>query len=355
VSDVNAARRTELRVSVAGADISKSLKSYLLSLSYTDNAEDESDDLQLQLQDRDGVWLENWLDKTVQADAAGKGVKIKASIVALGWRGDGKDVELDCGEFELDSIQAKGPPATITLKGVALPFGAQIRQTRKNKAWENIKLSAMSAEMAAANGMANMYESAKDPHYKRVEQSRQSDIAFLQKLCKDAGISLKATNNALVLFDQSAYEALPPVMNIKRGGGAYEKYSFAIGTADVMYASCRVRYTDPASGKLIEGAAYSEDYDDKAENNQCLEVWERVADEGEAKELAQKRLRLHNKFERTGSFTLPGAPSLVAGVTVTLESWGVFTGKYMVQQARHNVGASGYTTQISIRRVLRGY
>lgn len=75
---------------------------------------------------------------------------------------------------------------------------------------------------------------------------------------------------------------------------------------------------------------------------------------GEAKALAAKRLKLHNCYSRAASFTLPGNPSLVAGVTVRLEGFGGWDGKYMVSQAKHSVKASGYTTDIQLRRCLEG-
>ena len=82
----------------------------------------------------------------------------------------------------------------------------------------------------------------------------------------------------------------------------------------------------------------------------------KVASADEAKALAEKRLRLHNKYTRSASFTLPGNPNVTAGVTVMLEGWGGWDGKYIVKQAVHAVDSSGgYTTQIKLRRVLEGY
>ena len=79
-----------------------------------------------------------------------------------------------------------------------------------------------------------------------------------------------------------------------------------------------------------------------------------MASAGEAKALAEKHLRLHNKLERTASITLPGNPALAAGVTVELEDFGGWSGKSIVSQARHTVDGNGYTTQIRLRRCL-GY
>ena len=45
-------RRTEIAVAFDGVDISAALESSLLSLTYIDNEEDESDDLQIKVEDR---------------------------------------------------------------------------------------------------------------------------------------------------------------------------------------------------------------------------------------------------------------------------------------------------------------
>lgn len=427
MSNKDNARRTAAQIAFNKADITTSIGPYLKSMTYVDNEEDETDEIQIQVHDRDSIWMEKWLNDAIDAasstsssssdtpsgggetvytvvkgdtlsgiaakygttyqeiakangiknpnliypgqqfkipgtgggEASGDvsadpGLKIDAVIVRENWTGGGKDAVLPCGEFELDSVAASGPPAVINIKGTSLPFTAQVRQTKKSKAWENYTLSGIANEMARANGMVCMYESASDPFYSRVEQVKTSDIQFLETLCHKAGISLKATNRTLVLFDQAAYESKAAVFTIKRGGGAYTKYKTNVGTADTQYSSCRVSYVDP-TGKCIVGIAKVEDYKADAKNNQQLEITAKVADTDEAKALAEKMLRKHNRYAKTASFTLPGNPDLVAGVTVMLEKWGGWDGKYIITQAKHTVGGSGYTVQIKLRRVLEGY
>ena len=48
-------------------------------------------------------------------------------------------------------------------------------------------------------------------------------------------------------------------------------------------------------------------------------------------------------------------PDIVAGVTAKLTGWGAWDGKYIVEQAAHSVGSSGYTTQVKLRKTLEGY
>ena len=350
MSAENLARRAWADITFQGVSITNSIRPYFLSLTYTDNEDGEADDLQIRLQDRAQIWQEKWLEDMVNAAASGS-FKIKADIVMENWKGGGKDVRLPCGEFELDSVEATGPSSVVVVKATALPFSSSIRQTKKTKAWESYTLSGIANQVAGQNGLKCMYESSINPSYGRVEQSKQSDIKLLERLCKDAGLSLKATDKMIVIFDQGKFEKKAPVRTITKGKD-YISYSLRTSTAGTQYTSCRVSWSDPLTAKKIEGVARVEDYDEEAKNNQQLEVKAKVASAGEAKAIAEKRLRLHNKFSKTGKFTLPGEPVLLAGNTVQLAKWGAFDGKYLISQAVHKVDGKGYTTTAQIRRIL---
>lgn len=136
MSEVHLARRAEVSVSFDGVNITDDIKPYLKSLTYTDNEEGEADDLQIVLQDRNRLWLENWLTEAVEAAAAGQ-LKIDASILRKNWTNNGNEDILPCGSFELDSVSASGPSAVVTIRATALPYSSTIRQTKKSKAWEN--------------------------------------------------------------------------------------------------------------------------------------------------------------------------------------------------------------------------
>ena len=339
------ARRTSVDVTFDGTDITKDIKPYLQSITYTDDTDDLADDLKIEVQDRDSVWLEKWLAEAVEAAAGGK-LSISAVIRPENWKKKGT---LKTGAFELDSVDASGPPAKVTISASSLAFSSDLRQTKKSKAWKNYNLSGIASEIAGNGGLSCQYEASTNPSYDRVEQTRQSDIEFLRKLCQDAGISIKVTDGKLVLYDQAEYEAKAPVLTIEEGAkGGYIKYKLHSGSADTQYAKCRVRYMDPNTGKCIEGTAEDGDIS----GDQCLEIKAKVGSVGEAQALAKKHLRLHNKLAKTVTFTLPGDVGLVAGVTVQLKGFGGWDGKYIVTRAVHTVGGGGYTTQITIRKVL---
>lgn len=346
--DVNA-RRTAVRLFFEGVDITADINKHLLSLTYTDNEEDETDDLQVSIDDREGVWLGSWLNMP----SAAKGAEISAVIIQKNWESDGKDRVLDCGTFQIDSVDGSGPPAKVTIKGGSIPYTSTIRTQKKTKAWEQIKLSAIANEIAGANGLACMFESAFDPFYKRKEQVEESDITFLQRLCKAAGISLKVTAKMVVLFDAAAYEQKDAVRTIRRGAADVSRYSFSTAFQDASYSSCHVTYTDPSSGATYE-ATYAAPDADANGSGQVLEVNEKVSSNAEAKTLAEKRLREKNGQQFKASFNLAGDARLVAGVTVQVEGYGAFDGKYIIETASHAI-SGGYKTNLTLRRVLEGY
>lgn len=291
----------------------------------------------------------NGEDKQPAEKCASRGLKISAAIVRENWNADGNDEVLDCGQFELDNVTVDGPPNTVTIKATSLSYTNAIRQTEKSKSWENVTLSQILEFITKKSGMGYMFISSKNPKYTRVEQYRQSDIAFLSRLCHDAGCSLKVTSNIVVIFDQAEFEQNPEVKTI-RFGEEYTKYRLTTNEND-NYTSCRVYCTKP-SGEVITATVYVEDYKEDDNNNQCLEIRQNVDSIAEAENLAYKMLRLHNKYEFEASFTFPGDPELTAGSVVVLEDFGAWNGRYVIKQAKHSLSHSGYSTQISLRKAL---
>lgn len=430
MSSKDLARRVTLELKFEGTDISEDINKYLISMTYTDNEEDKADDIKLTLDDKDNVWLGDWLNtpaqppeppkkksdgwkigdevivngkpqyssygtgkpgrslssykgkvthlnlksnipypihvdykgwfskdqvekvgekkETVKPNGGAKGATISAVIVQKNWNSDGKDKVLDCGVFEVDSVNGSGPPMKINLKATSIPYTSTIRKQKKTKAWENIYLKSIANEIASKNGLKCMFESAYNPLYERREQVQESDIAFLQTLCKNAGISLKVTAKTIVLFDAAEYEKKAAIKTIKNGSSNIISSRFSTNLNDAAYGSCKVSYTDPKTKKTI---TYTHKVSD---NEQVLEVNQKVSSAEEAKQLAIKKLREKNKNEYKADFTLVGDLELVAGVTVEIKGYGFFDGKYIIENATHKL-TGGYTVGIKLRRVLEGY
>lgn len=353
MSDRTLARRTKVKLYFKGKDISKELSKYLLSMSYTDKEKDETDDISITLDDREGKWIKDWLRTGRESGTkrAFKGTEIHPLIIQQNMLGDGKDKVLDCGTFEIDSVSYSGPPQKLDIKATSIPYKTKLRQTLHKKAWENTTLKNIAEKIAGQSGMKCMYLSSGNPVYKRKEQKNQTDISFLKRLCRQAGISLKITSNTIVLFDEAEYEKKKEIKKIKAGRGNVINYSFSSKTADKAYSKCHVKYTDPNTKKKIE---YTYEPPGANKDGQTLEIKQKVSSTAEAKTLAQKMLRQKNIGETTAEFTLAGDTELVAGETVLVYGYGEFSGKYMIEEATHSV-TGGYKTQIKLRSCLEGY
>ena len=354
-----ASRHSRVQLAIEGVDISDTINKDLISLRYTDSEEDEADDLQITLHDREGRWMTAWLDDALIAqlntDANVQkttGLAIAASIICINWTKPGEMMKLDCGRFALDSISAAGPPATVTIKAVSLPDKSGIRTTKCSKSWEYYKLSGVGKEIATRAGMGYIFDSGYDPSFAQKEQNEQTDIAFLKRLCNDAGCSLKISHGKVIIFDQSKYENHAAVATINKGDGSYSRYDLRSSQSDTKYTNCIVRYLSPSTGELIEGEARAEDYKEDGDQRALVVSSQRVSSAGEAQTLADKLLRMKNKFEKSGRFTLIGNPSLVASEVLQLAGWGAFNGRYVIKRTTHSVSGGGYTTDIELRNVL---
>lgn len=286
-------------------------------------------------------------ETTVGAEAK----MVKVSLVQLNWQDTGKRAVLDCGTFEIDSVDLSGPPMKSTIKGTSIPYTSTLRMMRKSRNWEKITLKAIAQQIAGEAGLKLLYESSDNPEYDKKEQVQQSDIRFLQDLCHAEGKALKVTKLSVVIFDKQEYDGKPAVKIITYGSS--DIISFRLGTTltDAAYTSCHVCYTNTEKQQTIE---YTYTPDSSVGTGQTLEINERVANTEEAIRLAKKRLREKNAQEFTGSFKMVGDVQLVAGIVVQLKGFQQFDRKYRVTSAKHSL-TGGYTTDIELVQILEGY
>lgn len=86
MADKVLARRTSVDVTFDGTDITKDIKPYLQSITYTDDTDDLADDLKIEVQDRDKVWLQKWLTEAVEAAAGASCLSVRLSSRNTGRR-----------------------------------------------------------------------------------------------------------------------------------------------------------------------------------------------------------------------------------------------------------------------------
>lgn len=357
-------RRAWLQVTYNSKDISEALAQYLISASYTDNLSGQVDDISLTLEDKAGLWQSDWMPV--------KGATLDITLCTYNWQGlyDG-EFDTTLGTFEVDEIEMTSAPDVVNIKAVAISVGddSTLRSTLRSKTWENISVRKVANDIAWENGMKLFWDCDDNPDIDKLEQNDESDLSVLQKVCDDAGFALKITTDTIIVFDEAKYEQAEPVIEIYHPGTNTiadvaeadgtptpdrifhsTGYSFKTKIRDV-YKKCRIKYTNDQDKSVIESTFT----DPNKSNGATLEIHQQVTSQAEADRLAKKKLREKNRDECTGSYSLDGCQILCAGETIEMIGFGVFSGRYIVTQAKHDISGSGYVTSIDVRRCLIGY
>lgn len=336
-------REAKLSITYNGTNISEDLSQCLTDFAYTDAAPGELDDVQITVEDRDGRWQGTWSPE--------EGDYLEAAIEVSNWYEPGDSLSLPCGRFYVDSVTCFGSSSgdTVTIRGVSLPLNSSIRQENRTKNWENTSLWDIAQEVAEGAGLELSFYAEDNPNYERQDQTDQSDLGFLVGLAKGEGVAAKITGGQLILFDEAFFEDKDAAFTLKKGEDHILSFSFEWSATNAAYRACEITFS-----KVNEDALITALYEPPGAPGEgpVLRIREYVESEGEALRVARKRLREHNKQYGKASFSLMGDVRLASGIVMNISGFGRNDGKYIIEQAAHQYGSSGYTTDIQIRRVL---
>lgn len=340
-------------------DISVELAKYFLSLTYTDNMTGTIDDITLSLEDRARLWQTDWYPE--------KGATLNVTINTLNWSSLSEGLKtLPLGEFEIDEIEGSSDPSVVQIKAVAVEGSSSMRSTKKSKSWDKISVYKIAEEKANENGMQLFWDCSTNPNLEHVEQSRESDLALLHKICKDAGFSLKVAKTQIFILDEWKYESQKPVMMLLHPGLLWTEeeaqnnlllnrvisYRYTDKTRDI-YKGCRVRYQDSKKKTVVE-AVYMDPQKKDDPTLDILEVNEQIKTVAEGEQLARKKLREKNSGETTIAVTIPGNTNVYASAVMVLKGFGKLDSNYLVTKCTHTI-SENYTVNMDLRRCLIGY
>ena len=168
------------------ADITSLLNGRLLSLSITDEIGLVSDTLTLELDDRDAV-----------LEIPPRGAEMEAFL--------GYDELYPMGKFIVDEAEIKTPPETMSITGRASnssfrDMGAF--KSPRSYSWEEYILLGIVQTIAKRYGLT---ESVADEYkkilVKHIDQTDESDCAFIQRLATDYGASVKIASGVLLFIE----------------------------------------------------------------------------------------------------------------------------------------------------------
>lgn len=332
------ARRTKLYIEYENKDISTEIDQYLIDFTYSDN-EEEADDLQITLEDKKSLWLEEWFPE--------KFARLKAEIHTINYDYEGHKQILDCGTLEIDEINASGPPSIVKIKATSIPNFSSANKEKKSKAWENTTFKRILNEIASNNGLGTFLDVEIDKEYKRINQSNESDLSFLKRLAKDLGYGLKVYNLEIIIFDNKKYNNAASIRTITKGEVSLKTYNISDSSLEA-FKEAQVSYKDAKTGKTKKTTSTNSKNNN---TNRKLKINTRAESKSDAHKKGSKVLEDKNKETNKASFTLAGDISLACKQNIEINGWGRLDGKYSINKATHSVSGSGYITSIDTNKI----
>lgn len=344
---MEAIKKPQFKVLYSSKDITKDISKSLISLTYNDAEEGESDEISFELEDTDGLWRDAWYP-------------VKGDMMELSIGYDG--VLMNCGKFVIDEIALQGAPDTVTIRGLAAATNSPLR-TKRSTAHEKQTLKQIAEKLAQKNGLTVQGEIA-NIQIERVTQNRESDLAFLARIAKEYGYLFSVRDKSLIFTSIYGIEGGQPVLDIDRTDLIrYRVTDKSIKT----FKAATVKYRDPKSNAVVTATVNAGDKlsiitttaidivtggANITTSSDVLELDLKAENKQQATTKAQAALHRANTEGQEGNFALYGEPLFVAGNNFMLTGMGKLSGKWHISKSSHTISRSGgYVTTLEAKRI----
>lgn len=285
----------------------------ILLATIEDNAGEVADSMDISISDVD----KNWRSWNVELE----------SLVELA------DGEFSSGKMYIDSVFISRGKCTLK----AIPI-KRYQKDMQTKVYENISLLNLAKGIAISLNLTLETYGVTDYIYERLDQYNKTSIKLLIDRCMLEGYRLKITNNKLVIYSEELFEKISPSVVVSEED-FIGNYDFSKRSSK-SYGSCIISYF--GNKGLVTGSY-------KINEGAILRPSIRVSSIQEAERYSKNILRASNKNKVTSMFNIGLNLNLAGGSTILISDVGSFSGKYFIEQAKHNFTKK--ITTISARRV----
>lgn len=313
------------RLTLAGENITARLQGRLISLTLTDNRGLEADQLDLVLDDGDGLLA-----------IPRKGVQLS---LAIGWEGAPL---VDKGTFTVDDVSHAGSPDQLTIRARSANLRAGLR-VKRERSWHNTTLGALVKSVAANSSLkAAIAARLAAIVIKHLDQTSESDINLLTRICKDHGAIASIKGDRLLVFPagQAATvsgKEIAPAM-ITRADG--DEHSYGSSDRDA-YTGVMAYWLDVQTGRKREVIAGDD------ENMKTLR--HTYPSELDAMNAAVAELGRLQRGASSFSLTLArGRADLYPETPVVVSGWKpeIDAQAWLAVKLVHSITDSGFTTKV---------
>ncbi|OKP01226.1 phage late control D family protein [Xenorhabdus eapokensis] len=193
------------RFEINNKDISGKIQSRLMSLTLTDNRGLESDQLDIELDDADGMLV----------------MPRRGNILTLelGWHGHSLTPK---GKFVVDEIEHVGAPDRLTIRARSADFRGDLN-VKREASYHKCTLGSIVSTIAARNKLAFKISSELENIAMHIDQTNESDVSFLTRLAKQEGAIASVKNGELLFVQQGQNKTvngkhISPVLITRKSG-----------------------------------------------------------------------------------------------------------------------------------------
>jgi hypothetical protein len=307
-----------LELEYEGVEATRVLSERLLCVGITERFNEQLSEARLVFEDSDGRWRGSWFPKAEE--------RLRLKL------GNSEQVR-DFGLYRIYEVNYTGDRSGERIEILAVS-GTERLYEKRWASYRQQPLKAVVETVAGRHGLRVVGEIGGTLAFEA--QRNESDMAFLHRLAKRYGYVMKMEGSELIFTSHSQIDDSPSVATIRRGDvKSYQFSDKAIGT----YKRCVVRGFNAKTRQVLEGTAGT--------GEPVLYAVESGIDStSEATERAREHLKETNRKKTHCELTLPGDSRLLSGMTIELNGFGVFDGKYVVEQTQHRVERSGYETSL---------
>ncbi|MEX0304339.1 MAG: phage late control D family protein [Leisingera sp.] len=323
--------RPMMRVEVDGDDITGLLSPRLSSLTLTDAAGVQSDQVQIVLSD---TGLFDRLKEPRQ------GAEIKV------WLGHAFNLKY-MGLFIADAFEMQGRPDTALITGTAsvngeTTSGKAALTDQKKRSWpQGTTVGAMVGKVAGEHGLQpTVAASLREIALPHIDQIDESDINLLSRVARDLDAIAKPGNGHLIMARRgeslTASGKPMPVLQVTERGVSRWGYRNSLRE---KVGTVVAAYQDLGQGKPVECTA--------GEGAPVHRLKRRFPGKEAAQRAADAELRRVRRAGRSLSIDLKGAPDAKAEAVLQASGFRSFIdGPWLITRATHSLDSGGYRTAI---------
>lgn len=326
-------RKPIIGVYYRGVDVTSDITFFLRSFSYRDKLDNDSPDIEIELEDREQIWQKEWFP-------------VLGDTISVFFQYEGEPDILEANNFEVDQVEFSFDSGgdVLRIEAQQTPFSKNLREKRSQE-YEKMGLIDIVKLIGDRQGLT-VRGQVYDIKFDRITQNEESDLEFLTRISKDYGHLFKIEGNNLIFYNWFDLNRKPSEFTLTRKEisqfDAKKKLTGIYSSAKIVYEGVN---GEPITGAIIQANPPNNSKD-------VLVINEKVEDNFQAVAKAQEKLRQANADEWSGSLTVEGECRYVAGVNFTIKGFGEFDGLWQIQEVEHDFSPSdGWVSSMEVYKL----